>query len=205
MIEFLRGTVVVKGPTRLVLDVQGVGYGIDVTLKASESAPNIGEIATVLTWLHVKEELLELYGFASPLEKQVFLKLISVSGIGPRMGLRMLSSCSPRQLADLILSGDVKGLSALKGIGKKTAEVMIATLRAPMQKIDFGLDKQGRQAGQPLTPQTETHNDAVQALISLGVKDAAALEAVHKALQKLGDKAEKVQVSHLIALALQET
>jgi len=198
MIEYLRGRLTHKQPTHLVLDVGGVGYGVDVTLRAAEAAGVVGETLQIPTWLHVKEELQELYGFADELEKQVFLKLISVSGIGPRMGLRMLSSATPKHLADLILSGDVRGLSGIKGIGKKTAEVLIATLRNSMAKMDFSAHGAG------MTPSTQENGllrDAIQALITLGVRDQAAQAAVQQAAAKLG---AETQLSALIAQALQE-
>lgn len=202
MIEFLRGKLVQKSPARLLIEVNGMGYGVDVTLKAAEQAGNPGDTLTLVTWLHVKEELLELYGFADETEKKVFLKLISVSGIGPRMGLRMLSTTSPQRLAELVTAGDVKGLSAIKGIGKKTAEVLIASLRSVFSKMEFA------PAAGPSTPAgpesqgtREAMRDAVLALITLGVRDTAAQAAVQQAAQKLGDKAD---ASRLIAQALQE-
>jgi holliday junction DNA helicase RuvA len=198
MIEYLRGKLVQKQATHLTIDVGGVGFGIDVTLKASEGAGNTGDTVQLATWLHVKEELLELYGFADSLEKQVFLKLISVSGIGPRMGLRMLSQTSPQKLADLVLTGDVAGLSAIKGIGKKTAEVLIATLRNAFAKMDFVSTAAN---ATPRTPENEAMRDAILALISLGVKDAAAQLAVQQAAKKLGANTDP---GRLIAQALQE-
>lgn len=198
MIEFLRGQLVQKQPTRLIIEVNGVGYGVDVTLRAAEAAGNPGDSLTLITWLHVKEELLELYGFADATEKAVFLKLISVSGIGPRMGLRMLSTSTPKRIADLVTAGDVKGLSAIKGIGKKTAEVLIASLRNAFAKMEFAQAEPGQSS---VTPENEAMRDAVLALISLGVRDAAAHLAVQQAAQKLGEKAD---TSRLIAQALQE-
>ncbi len=198
MVEFLRGRLVHKQPARLIIDVGGVGFGIDVTLRAAEAAGQVGDTVLLPTWLHVKEELLELYGFFDESEKQVFLKLISVSGIGPRMGLRMLSSTSPQRLAELVLSGDVRGLSAIKGIGKKTAEVLIASLRNAFAKMDLAPSGAGMS---PSTPENEAMRDAVLALITLGVRDAAAQTAVQQAVTKLGNKADS---SRLIAQALQE-
>lgn len=198
MIEFLRGRLVQKQPTRLLIDVNGVGYGVDVTLRAAEGAGQPGETITLITWLHVKEELLELYGFADETERAVFLKLISVSGIGPRMGLRMLSTTTPKRIAELVVAGDVKGLSAIKGIGKKTAEVLIASLRTAFSKMEFAADPTGQVSP---TPENDAMRDAVLALISLGVRDTAAQMAVQQAAQKLGDKAD---TSRLIAQALQE-
>jgi Holliday junction DNA helicase RuvA len=199
MIEFLKGKLAQSQPTRLVIDVGGVGFGVDVSLRTAETFTRVGEPIEIITYLHVKEESLELYGFQSPVEKMIFLKLLGVSGIGPRLALRILSAVQPHQLAQMIVSGDIRGLTALKGIGKKTAEVMVASLRASLGKMDL----RGPEGGKP-TPGMEggeSARDAIMALITLGVKDAAAQMAVQKALERLGEKAN---TSQLITQALQE-
>jgi Holliday junction DNA helicase RuvA len=199
MIEFLRGRLAHRQPARLVIDVGGVGMGVDVSLRTAERYPREGETVEILTYLHVREESLDLYGFQDLAEKAVFLKLLSVSGIGPRSALRILSSVSPQQLAQMILAGDVKSLTALKGIGKKTAEVMVASLRGSMAKMDLPASGDGKATAPDA--RGESSRDAVLALITLGVKEAAAQTAVQKAFEKLGEKA---QAGQLIALALQE-
>jgi Holliday junction DNA helicase RuvA len=200
MIEFLRGRLAQRQPARLVIDVGGVGMGVDVSLRTAERFPKEGETVEILTYLHVREESLDLYGFQDAAEKALFLKLLSVSGIGPRLALRILSAVPPQQLAQMILAGDIRGLTALKGIGKKTAEVMVASLRNSMAKLDLKPSAEGA-AGGTETAANEAARDAVMALITLGVKDNAAQAAVQKALDRLGDKA---QAGQLIAQALQE-
>lgn len=199
MIEFLRGRLAHRQPARLVIDVGGVGMGVDVSLRTAELYPRIGENVEIITYLHVREEGLDLYGFQDAVEKAIFLKLLSVSGIGPRLALRILSAVAPHQLAQMIIGGDTRGLTSLKGIGKKTAEVMVASLRTSMTKLDL----QTPAGGQPaqLDAGGEAARDAVLALITLGVKDAAAQGAVQKALSNLGEKATTGQ---LITQALQE-
>jgi Holliday junction DNA helicase RuvA len=199
MIEFLRGRLAQRQPARLVLDVGGVGMGVDVSLRTAEKFPREGESVEILTYLHVREESLDLYGFQDLAEKALFLKLLSVSGIGPRLALRILSAVSPQQLAQMILAGDVRGLTALKGIGKKTAEVMVASLRTSIAKLDLRPAGDGDAAA--TDARGEAARDAVLALVTLGVKDAAAQAAVQKAFERLGDKA---QANQLIAQALQE-
>src|SRR3954465_1009009 len=137
MIEFLRGRLAQKLPARLVIDVGGVGMGVDVSLRTAEAMPGEGETVNLLTYLHVREESLELYGFQDDVERTPFLKLLGVSGIGPRLALRILSALPPWQLARLIIDGDIRSLTALKGIGKKTAEVMVASLRTSLSKMDL--------------------------------------------------------------------
>jgi Holliday junction DNA helicase RuvA len=199
MIEFLRGRLAQKQPARLVIDVGGVGLGVDVSLRTAEAYPKEGESVELLTYLHVREESLELYGFKEEVERTLFHKLLGVSGIGPRLALRILSSLPPWQLARMIVEGDVRSLTALKGIGKKTAEVMVASLRTSLAKMDLrapsGTPASAASAG------SEASRDAVLALITLGVKDAPAQAAVQKALEKLGDKASTTQI---ITQALQE-
>ena len=198
MIEFLRGRLAQKQPARLVIDVGGVGFGVDVSLRTAEAFPREGESVELLTYLHVKEEILELYGFKEEVERILFHKLLGVSGIGPRLALRILSALPPWQLARMIVDGDVRSLTSLKGIGKKTAEVMVASLRTSLAKLDLRPP-----TGTPAAaaPGSEASRDAVLALVTLGVKDAPAQAAVARALEKLGEKATTTQ---LITQALQE-
>jgi Holliday junction DNA helicase RuvA len=199
MIEFLRGRLAQWQPARLVIDVGGVGMGVDVSLRTAEKYPREGETVEIITYLHVREESLDLYGFQDLVEKTIFLKLLSVSGIGPRMALRILSAVEPHQLAQMIVSGDLRGLTALKGVGKKTAEVMVASLRASFAKMDLQAPVGGKAA--VLEPGGEAARDAVLALITLGVKEANAQMAVQKSLERLGEKAT---TSQIITQALQE-
>lgn len=197
MIEFLRGRLAQKQAARLVIDVGGVGMGVDVSLRTAESMPAEGESVNLLTYLHVREESLELYGFGDEVERVLFLKLLGVSGIGPRLALRILSALPPWQLARLIVDGDIRSLTALKGIGKKTAEVMVASLRTSLAKMDLRPPTGSHAAA----AENEASRDAVQALITLGVKEGPAQAAVQKAMEKLGEKAG---ITQLITQALQE-
>ncbi|MDQ3001084.1 MAG: Holliday junction branch migration protein RuvA [Fibrobacterota bacterium] len=199
MIEFLRGRLAHREPARLVIDVGGVGMGVDVSLRTAELFSRVGETVELITYLHVREESLELYGFQNRVEKTLFLKLLGVSGIGPRLALRILSAVPPHQLAQMIIGGDIRGLTTLKGIGKKTAEVMVASLRASLTKMDLHTPVDGKPA--VLDAGGEAARDAVLALITLGVKDVNAQMAVQKALERFGDKATTTQ---LITQALQD-
>jgi len=198
MIEFLHGKLASKQPTRLVINIGGLGFGVDVSTQTSGKMGAVGESVELLTHLHVREEALDLYGFHDSLEKTLFLKLLSVSGVGPRLALRILSAVTPQQLAGFILVGDVHSLMGLKGVGKKTAEVLIASLRNSVAKLDLPSD------GMPslgITAESPPLRDSILALISLGVKEAQAQEAVHKAVQKIGSDSD---TSRIIAQALQE-
>ncbi len=202
MIEFIRGRLMLKsalGDSRVIVDVSGVGFGINVSGKTVEKLGGIGETIEILTYLHVREDALDLYGFINGAEKTLFLKLLDVSGIGPKLALRILTAVSPNQLANYILQGDVQGLTALKGVGKKTAEVLIATLRTSVSKLHLETEPGGipSTAAIPVGP----FRDAVLALMTLGVKEPQAQEAVQKAGLKLEKNAE---VGRIIAQALQE-
>ena len=199
MIEVLRGRLAHRQPARLVIDVGGVGLGVDVSLRTAELFPRVGETVDLITYLHVREDSLELYGFQDIVEKTIFLKLLGVSGIGPRLALRILSAVPPHQLAQMIIGGDIRGLTGLKGIGKKTAEVMVASLRTSLAKLDVQTPIDGKPA--VLDAGGEAARDAILALITLGVKDANAQSAVQKALDRIGEKAT---TSQLITQALQE-
>jgi Holliday junction DNA helicase RuvA len=198
MIEFLHGRLASKQPTRLVVNIGGLGFGVDVSTQTSGKMGAVGEPVELLTHLHVREEALDLYGFHDALEKTLFLKLLSVSGVGPKLALRILSAVTPQQLAGFILNGDVHSLMGLKGVGKKTAEVLIASLRNSVAKLD--LPSEG-------IPSSRSHSesppvrDSILALISLGVREAQAQEAVQRAVQKLGTDSD---TSRIIAQALQE-
>ena len=199
MIEFLRGKIASKsadGGTHLVIEVGGVGLGVEVSLNTAEKIPGLGLNAELFTYLHVREESLDLYGFRELAEKTMFLKLLGVSGIGPRLALRILSAVTPARLAAHILEGDVRSLTSLKGVGKKTAEVLIATLRTAVSKMALPTEAESA-SGVASGPM----HDAVRALVALGVKDVQAQEAVQKAARKLG---EGVETGRLIAQALQE-
>ena len=197
MIEFLRGKIAFKQPARLVIDVGGVGMGVDVSLRTSEKVGAVGDSIDLMTHLHVREEALDLYGFHDAAEKALFLKLIGVSGIGPRLALRILSAVTPQQLANHIRNSDVGSLTLLKGVGKKTAEVLIASLRTAVSKLDLP-DEGGSTSG---VPGNQSLRDAVMALVTLGVKEAQAQDAVQRAAQKLG---ADMDTGRIIAQALQE-
>ncbi len=198
MIEFLSGRLAQKDPTHLILNVNGVGYGMDVSLKTSDACPPLGEALEIFTFLYVKEGIFDLYGFLQLIEKKLFLHLISVSGIGPKVALRILSGLSPESLVQKVLDGDVNELVAIKGIGKKTAEVMVASLRSPLGKLNLVATAEGSSSSQ-LEDATDT--DAIQALMTLGVKENVARKAVLLARKSLGDNPE---TSQLISTALQK-
>jgi Holliday junction DNA helicase RuvA len=185
MIAYVSGTLAEKHPTRVVLDVQGVGYEIFIPLSSYDSLPPAGESCRLLVHDHVREDAHQLYGFMTAGEKEMFLALIGVSGIGPKLALSALSGMSVRELTAAVVDGDVKRLSSISGLGKKTAERIVVDLR----------DKFGGMAeDRDWLPSAEAGgdsrvNDAMLALVALGHKPGPARKQVMAALRASGDEA----------------
>ncbi len=135
MISFLVGIIEEKSDTTLTLDVNGVGYELGISRSTYLSLPAEGERAKVLTFMSVREDGVSLFGFATKEEKELFLKLTSVSGIGPRVAIGILSGMPISELIKSILQGDLRSLSAIKGLGKKTAERLCLELKDKLSPV----------------------------------------------------------------------
>jgi len=192
MIERLRGLLVHKAPLLAVVECGGVGYGVNVSARTGEMLPSEGSEITLLTHLVVREDSLTLYGFLDTQEKELFLNMIEVNGIGPKMAQRILSSISPEDLLSLIVMEDSVGLSKIKGIGKKTSEMLVLALKD--KALSISATAENSSASLPFAEQ-----EAVLALHTLGVKDPGAKKAVEKASEILGRGAD---AGKLIAEAL---
>jgi len=180
MITFLE-----KDPTRIVLNVGGVGYEVFIPLSSYDKLPSSGDSCRVLTYDHVREDTHALYGFLTPEEREMFLRLMDVSGIGPRLALTALSGLSVRELKAAVVRGDIARLSSVSGIGKKTAERIVLELR---DKIGEGEAMEAVTAG--ASPEESTRmRDAMLALISLGYKQAEAQKMVKDVVKTLGPDA----------------
>jgi len=180
MYHHIKGTLVVKNPGEAVIDAGGVGYHLLISLSTYGQLPEAGNQAKLLTHLNVKEDVLQLYGFADEKERQVFRILISVSGIGPRLALTVLSHLSPHDLETAVANQDMTMLTAISGIGKKTAERLLVELKGKIaDAVVEGLPsiKGGGQG---------VNDPAVEALLSLGLSFQEARNAVDKAKGKLG-------------------
>ncbi len=193
MIERIRGILLEKSPTFIVVDVAGVGYGINISAYTAGKLPEVGEGSTevmIHTNLVVREDSMTLFGFADKTEKDTFLMLLDVNGVGPKMAQRILSGVSPSDLLNMIASDNKSALSKIKGLGKKTCEQMILTLKDKAGTMLQGL---GNIEGSGVTSMgtlTGAKLEAVLALHTLGVKDPAAEKAVVKAVEVLGDSAD---------------
>jgi Holliday junction DNA helicase RuvA len=129
MIAFLRGRILDKQPNLLIVDVQGVGYHVNVPLSTFYDAGDIGDEVSLRIHTHVREDALQLYGFLTTVEQQIFERLIAISGIGPKLAIAVLSGIEPGELIGAIHRGDVTRLTAIPGVGRKTAERMVLELR----------------------------------------------------------------------------
>ena len=178
MIGRLQGVVAEKQPSWVILDVQGVGYEVDLPLSVFASLPAVSEPLTL--WIHqvIREDANLLYGFACLEERQLFRELIKVSGIGPKVALAILSSLESRQLLSVIQKGDLQALTRVPGIGKKTAERLLVDLKdrlkswqpQQMAKLELSVG-----AGQP---STDHRAEAEAALVALGYKPTEASRAL---------------------------
>lgn len=194
MFAYINGKLAHKDPTFVIIDIQGVGYDIKISLHTFGQIKD-QENCKLFTYFHVKEDIQALYGFASMHERALFLHLISISGVGPSTGLMVLSSLSPDEVENAILSEDVRTIQGVKGIGAKTAQRIILELK----------DKIGKEAGDnPLqniaTSGTNAiRNEALAALVTLGINKVAAQKTIDKILKNADGP---VSLEDLIKLAL---
>jgi Holliday junction DNA helicase RuvA len=176
MITFLEGILVEAYPTHVVLNVHGVGYHTLIPLSSYDKIPQVGSAFRLLTHMQVREDAHVLFGFATAAERDLFRLLINhVSGIGPKTALDVLSGISVTSFKAAVVAGDVKSLSQVKGIGKKTAERMIVELK---DKVGVAAAWEAASATHAPGPREQEINDAVLALIALGYKQVDALKAV---------------------------
>ena len=177
MIGYLKGKILSLSQDTALIETGGVGY--EVLCSASVMSDLMGkDEGEVYTYLQVREDGISLFGFSSPAEKNMFLKLVSVSGVGPKMCIAVLSGIDINSLAVAIASSDVKKLSTVKGLGKKTAERIILELREKVTASEAPAPSKG---GAPVLPADDGEEDAVVALMSLGFTRAESSRAIERA------------------------
>src|SRR5580658_2706178 len=178
MIAYLRGTLLEKHPSQVIMDVHGVGYEVTIPISAYSSLPEKGAELRLHIHTHVREDALLLFGFISAADKAVFEKLITVSGIGPTLAVKALGGMAAPELAAAIRSGALEQLVRIPGVGKKTAERMVLELR---DKLDLaGLPARAAAAASN-PPYTAIEEDAISALLNFGAGRGAAEAAVKQA------------------------
>src|SRR5205823_11020501 len=178
MIVHLQGVLVVKTVERVVLDVHGVGYQTVVPLSTYYALPDLQERVMLLTTMYVREDTMRLYGFATPEEQEMFELLISVSSVGPRLALNMLSSLAATDLRQAIAQAETRRLQAIPGVGRKTAERVVLELQDKMAALDLTRAGPSQPVG---TEDEQVMRDVVSALLTLGYRHNEAEQAVRAA------------------------
>jgi len=187
MIAFLQGILVEADPGRAVIDLNGLGYDVLIPLSSFDKLPQPGQPVRLLTHLAIREDAHVLYGFMTSPERDLFRLLVqTVSGIGPRTALSVLSGMSVAMFRGAVAEGDVKALSRIPGVGKKTAERIVVELKEKMGEAGVW---EAASARRGLSPAEQRLNDAILALLSLGFKQAEAQDAARQAQAALGTDA----------------
>lgn len=178
MIAMLTGQLVSKGTDQVIIEVAGgIGYRVLIPLSTFYSLPDEGTIKLHIH-THVREDALLLYGFLTADERALFILLLSVAGVGPKLALNILSHASPRDLRQAIAGSDVKRLATLPGIGKKSAERLVLELKEKINKLDLSGDALDRGQNLAIAPAPDQSEDALSALLNLGYKEAQARKAL---------------------------
>ena len=198
MISYLSGKLIQKTPTTAILDVSGIGYSLAISLPTYERLPEPETVTKLLTYLYIREDRLQLFGFVDEREREIFELLIGVSGIGPNSAQTVLSGMSVADLQESILHDRIDSLTTIKGIGRKTAERIVVELRDKVRIETLGDE---------VDPEKESKTDpnavkeAILALMTLGFSPAAAQQAIGRTVKRDG---AKQSVQQLIKKALQE-
>ncbi len=194
MIGYLTGKIISKKPTQIILDVNGVGYIINITISTFESLPDDGEqIVSLHTYLSVREDALILFGFSTLSEKEMFKLLISVNGVGPKSAQSILSGIQIDELHEALRNNDLSRLVAIPGIGKKSGERLIIELRDKVEKLSDSFE---------LAPDSNyaIKKDAVLALTQLGYNQKVADKTVRNILDKVENPSLEILLKNSLAL-----
>jgi Holliday junction DNA helicase RuvA len=180
MIARVAGMIAEKHPGRVIVDVQGVGYDVQVPLSTFYVLGEAGSAVILKVHTHVREDVIALYGFATGLEQDLFERLIAISGIGPKLALAVLSGMEPPDLVRAIKAQDVARLTSIPGVGKKTAERIGLELKDRLpQSVQAAAD-----AAKPATPEDQIRADLLSALLNLGYQRPAAEKAIERELRE---------------------
>jgi holliday junction DNA helicase RuvA len=196
MIGLLRGRIADKQPNTLIVDVQGVGYEVYVPLSTFYEAGDPGAEITLRIYTHVREDALQLYGFLTELERQLFEKLIGISGIGPKLAIAVLSGMDPRELMTSVQRGDVARLTGIPGVGKKTSERIVLELRDRLAQLPGGAPA----GSAPSDGADRVRGDLLSALQNLGYHRPQAEKAIDATLQTMSNPT----FEHALKAALRE-
>ena len=193
MYAYLNGKVAEKGQNTLVIDVNGVGYLLNVSMNTLQETPPVGESMKAYTVLSVKEDAMELFGFATQEEKRMFNRLLTISGIGPKVALSILGSMPLRDLTLAIVTGDITALSRAPGVGKKTAQRIALELKEKVDESDFGSVPASVASFTPV--QEDAVQEALAALQALGYTAVEAAKAISQVRGQSDSANELVRLS----------
>lgn len=198
MIASLTGRLAFKAPTYLILDVHGVGYEVCIPLSTYYGLPNLSESTSLSVHTHVREDAIQLFGFLTSPEKEAFILLTSVSGVGPKLALSVLSALSVPNLVSAIQSGDVDKLTTVPGIGNKSASRLVLELKDKVGKLHPGL---AQASDLPRQGQDAVFDDALSALVNLGYRLQDAKDALKQVKRS---NAEPIVLKDMIRESLKE-
>jgi holliday junction DNA helicase RuvA len=190
MIAHLSGTLLSKQATSLIIDVGGVGYEVTIPLSTFYDLEDAGSEVKLRIYTHVREDILQLYGFKTVRERELFLKIISVSGIGPKLGITLLSGMNADELIASIRTNNLARLTLIPGIGRKTAERLVVELRekvAEMSSAQLEEELGAKDAVRSGLPEDTVRSDALSALLNLGYQRSSAEKAIDSALSEGGE------------------
>ena len=199
MIGFLAGKILEKDANNVIVDVGGVGYEVAIPLSTFYELGDVGSDIKLRIFTHVREDALQLYGFKTSRERDLFLKLISVQGIGARSGIAMLSGMSADEIVGAIRTDNLARLTSIPGVGRKTAERLVVELRDKIGELALSAAAGGRSTGGAAPTSDTIFDDALSALINLGYQRNAA----EKALQESAKEVTDLTVQKLLRAALQ--
>lgn len=202
MISYIRGELIAIETEKVIVDVGGVGYGIYMPGQSMGLLPPIGEEVKLHTYLNVREDAMQLFGFLTRDDLEIFKLVIGVSGIGPKGGLNILSELSPDDLRFAVLANDVKAITKAPGIGRKSAEKLIIELKDKL-KIEDVLEQRmtGAESMTVTSKQSEVQSEAVQALVALGYGSTESMKAVKKVLSGTDGTVENILKQALKVMA----
>jgi Holliday junction DNA helicase RuvA len=190
MIAHLNGTLLFKQPNTVVVDVSGVGYEVNIPLSTFYELADLGSNVQLRIYTHVKEDALQLYGFRTARERDLFVNFISVSGIGPKIGIALLSGMSADELIAAIKNNNLARLTLIPGVGRKTAERLIVDLRDKMTALaasEIVLEPGASLGAIDAPPEDNVRSQALSGLLNLGYQKSAAEKAIDSALSEDGD------------------
>lgn len=198
MIAYLSGKLLEKNANSVIVDVGGVGYDVSIPLSTFYELGDIGSDVQLRIYTHVREDAIQLFGFKTDRERQLYLRLISVQGVGAKSGITMLSGMSADEMINAIRGNNLAKLTSIPGVGRKTAERVVIELRDKVNELDHGTPAADRLTGTPL-PADAVFEDALSALINLGYQRGLA----EKALKQAVDEGAEPTVQKLLRSALQ--